>query len=476
MKRIILVSLILTLVTALALPAFVSDQKAEAWSSGKPSIECDTTMLVFNIMDGEVSPETQTIKIRNDGGRILSWKLKEYASWLSVTPIYGSSSGGWKTVEVSANAKDLPMYTTEMATLTIDALNWGVPSETVQVTLNVIPPRKMGPTLAGFFLPEICSDLEVDEDNGGVLEFEGLNAYLINGKEVYHCPIFDLNQMSIAGTVGFDIEYGPKTEVGTFSAVDKQNNIIGAGTYEYCDLTGGSIEGYGKELKQYWYIPNSDILEDYYCTDGEWIDAGLDADGAIVGGKLIKWNSVKLDGETGPMMLGGGTGVDGQDNWILTVYIETDGPDRNDGEPGDMTYKGWIVEDFSSWLSGMTNDLPSLNFNPIMWEDASIGPLGEFMARLPELTNLIGRFLSLDDEEITLTVGPIFDLLRPMMPYIPDLLPTILPAAENLLGVIISDMPVLLVLQPANTPCPFVEFSHGAPQLRVPAGLDFYRY
>ena len=438
-KKIILVGLAIVLMGALSIPALTVSGKADAWSLSKPVISCDAQSLEFTIMKGDLKEYTQTINIWNSGGRILWWMAKDNASWLKLKPTLGSSSGSADEVEVSVNAKDFELGVYE-ATITIYSWQWGVKSVDVHVTLNVIKARPFGPVLCGFPTPDLNEPLIVKPD-GGILNYVGLTAYLVNGPDVYHCPIFDLLEVKLTGSWEMELEYGSGPQTGTYT----EDGIVHQ--YEYYPITGGSLTAVKGDLKQYWSIE----------TVGEWqgvhYPEGRPTDGEIVGGKIIYWPSTGLPG--------GGT-----NNWMITLHVETGGVDANGADPGDFTHKIWLVDELRVWIEGVAYHMTEMNFDPSLWEKSEDGTLMDLITHLPVLKDLCGRFLGLNDEEISITVGPLMDAMRPLMPEMPGILPTLLPIFEDMITAIIPNAPTILISMPNFTPCPIMEYTFGWPEYR----------
>jgi len=95
-----------------------------------PTINLSPSSLSFTATQGAANPTSQTVSITNTGGT-LSWSASDNASWLSVTPGSGSSTG---TLSASVNTAGLNPGTYN-GTITVAAV--GTTSKTVGVTLTV---------------------------------------------------------------------------------------------------------------------------------------------------------------------------------------------------------------------------------------------------------------------------------------------------------------------------------------------------
>jgi len=138
MKKVILVSLIVALVSALVLPAVYTPAPVMAGSS----ISCTPGELSFRVYQGVpttllgfIPLETQTVTVNSNGG----WTAKDDAGWLSLFPCL-AFSGGDLSVWVNGDL-DVGTYT---ATITITPF-FSSNSVTVPVTVEVIEPKVMGP-------------------------------------------------------------------------------------------------------------------------------------------------------------------------------------------------------------------------------------------------------------------------------------------------------------------------------------------
>ncbi|MEA1958730.1 MAG: hypothetical protein U9N44_03525 [Chloroflexota bacterium] len=430
-KRLLVLGFILALVVSAAAPAMAGDGQAEASLWGRPEIGCDTDALNFTVMKGDVKTRVVEVSIWNAGDSGLLWFARDDQLWVKLSPSWGYTVNNPDEMTVRVEVADLDLGTHE-AVITIAGSRATNSPVQIPVVVEVVLPRTMGPALAGLPTENLGQPLAIDPD-GGTLNYVGLTAYLINGPEKYHCPIFDLLQIDLVGTWEMELDYGALTSGGSEGY-----------SYDYCPITGGSIASTVGDIKQYWSIETVGQSEGVHYPDG------IRAEGEIVGGKLINWCSVS------PEVPGGGT-----NNWLVTIFVETGDMDNNGDDPGDVTYKCWLVDQLTEWIEGIAYNLQDMSFDPALWEEPEEGTLTALLAELPALQDLIGRFLTLDDEAVTITLGPLVDALRPLMPQIPDLLPTLLPIAESMITAIVPSTPPVLIMQPALTPCPIIEFTFG---------------
>jgi C1A family cysteine protease len=107
-------------------------------SSGSPLVSITPTQFVFQALEGGGNPPPQTLSIQNTGGGTLRWQVSESASWLSLSPLNGSSTGEVDQVTVSANTSGLGAGTYN-ATITVKNSDTLQVLETVPVTLQVSP-------------------------------------------------------------------------------------------------------------------------------------------------------------------------------------------------------------------------------------------------------------------------------------------------------------------------------------------------
>ncbi len=70
-------------------------------------IEVDNSYLSFHTDDNTSSPGSQTFRVRASGAGSINYSVSEGKSWLSVSPMQGSSSGGWNSHTVNVDASGL---------------------------------------------------------------------------------------------------------------------------------------------------------------------------------------------------------------------------------------------------------------------------------------------------------------------------------------------------------------------------------
>jgi uncharacterized lipoprotein YmbA len=83
----------------------------EALVNSMPSIEIDPTSLSFEAEQGGSNPSPQTFRVRNSGAGTLNYQISADQGWISVSPMSGSSTGGWDEIEVSINISNLSQST-----------------------------------------------------------------------------------------------------------------------------------------------------------------------------------------------------------------------------------------------------------------------------------------------------------------------------------------------------------------------------
>jgi len=107
-------------------------------SSGSSEVSITPTQFVFQGIEGDSNPPPQTLSIQNTGGGTLRWQVSESASWLSLSPLNGSSTGEVDQVTVSANTSGLGAGTYG-ATITVKNSDTLQVLTTIRVTLQVSP-------------------------------------------------------------------------------------------------------------------------------------------------------------------------------------------------------------------------------------------------------------------------------------------------------------------------------------------------
>ena len=113
----------------------ISDQIFSISAPSNPIISLTPSSLSFTCLQGS-SPPSQTLQIRNSGGGTLNWTVSDNATWLTVNPASGSSTGEWDPVTVSVNASSLSPgpYT---AKITVSAPEASNSPQYVPVSLTV---------------------------------------------------------------------------------------------------------------------------------------------------------------------------------------------------------------------------------------------------------------------------------------------------------------------------------------------------
>jgi len=72
-----------------------------------PSIEIDSTSLLFKATIGEPLPAAQKFKVKNSGQGTLSYQITASAPWIILSPTTGTSTGEWDEITVSVDVSNL---------------------------------------------------------------------------------------------------------------------------------------------------------------------------------------------------------------------------------------------------------------------------------------------------------------------------------------------------------------------------------
>jgi hypothetical protein len=115
-----------------------------------PTISLNPTSLNYTAVQGGTNPANQTVALTNAGG-VVSWTVSDSASWLSVSPVSGSSSS---TLTATVDTTGLAAGTYN-GTITVSAT--GSSSKTLAATLTVSAPTTSSATLT--WDPNTDSDL-----------------------------------------------------------------------------------------------------------------------------------------------------------------------------------------------------------------------------------------------------------------------------------------------------------------------------
>jgi len=112
--------------------------------SKSPVIGIAPSALTFDAPQGGANPSPGTLTLSNDGGGTLSWTAAPDASWLSVSPTFGSlAAGAGQTLTVSVNTATLAEGT-YLAAVHLSATGATNSPVLVNVTLNVNSQPKIG--------------------------------------------------------------------------------------------------------------------------------------------------------------------------------------------------------------------------------------------------------------------------------------------------------------------------------------------
>jgi hypothetical protein len=104
----------------------------------KPTISFSPSNFSFSATQGGANPSNQTLEIWNSGpaGTTLNWSVSDNATWLSLSPTSGSSTGEHDLVTLSVNISEMSAGT-YTATITISDPSATNNPQIVSVTLNV---------------------------------------------------------------------------------------------------------------------------------------------------------------------------------------------------------------------------------------------------------------------------------------------------------------------------------------------------
>ena len=101
-----------------------------------PVIGFDPSSLSFAAEEGESTPASQTLEIRNAGIGAMPWSVSSDATWLSLSPTIGTSSGEIDKVTVSVDISGMSAGDYS-ATITISAEKAPNTPQTVPVDLSI---------------------------------------------------------------------------------------------------------------------------------------------------------------------------------------------------------------------------------------------------------------------------------------------------------------------------------------------------
>lgn len=123
--------------TFLLLGSIVSCAKQA--SPSPPAIAASPSSFSFSVEQGAPTTPSQTLSIWNCGSRMLSWSISHSASWLSVNPTSGSSTGEVNYIAISVNASGMSRGN-YAAIITISAPEAPNTPQAVAVNLTIKPP------------------------------------------------------------------------------------------------------------------------------------------------------------------------------------------------------------------------------------------------------------------------------------------------------------------------------------------------
>jgi hypothetical protein len=103
-----------------------------------PTIARGPSSFSFSATQGGSNPSSQTLSIWNSGGGTLSWSVSDSASWLTLSPTSGSSTGETDSVTLSVSISGLSAGSYS-GTITISASGATNTPQTVPVSLTMNP-------------------------------------------------------------------------------------------------------------------------------------------------------------------------------------------------------------------------------------------------------------------------------------------------------------------------------------------------
>ncbi len=102
----------------------------------KPTISFSPSSFTFSATEGGSNPANQTLEIWNSGSGTLNWSVSDNATWLSLSPASGSSTGEQDSVILSVNTSGMTVGT-YTATITISASGATNTPQTLTVNLTI---------------------------------------------------------------------------------------------------------------------------------------------------------------------------------------------------------------------------------------------------------------------------------------------------------------------------------------------------
>jgi len=111
-------------------------------SGAKPTIAFSPSSFTFTAVQGGSNPATQTLEIWNSGvsGTTLNWSVSDNATWLTLSPTSGSSTGEHDNITLSVNISGMSAGS-HSATITISDPNATNSPRTASVSLTITAPN-----------------------------------------------------------------------------------------------------------------------------------------------------------------------------------------------------------------------------------------------------------------------------------------------------------------------------------------------
>ncbi len=111
------------------------------FTANKPTISFTPSSFTFTAIQGGSNPASQTLEIWNSGvsGTTLNWSVSDNATWLTLSPTSGNSTGEHDSVTLSVSISGMTAGSYS-ATITISDPNASNSPRTVPVTLTITAP------------------------------------------------------------------------------------------------------------------------------------------------------------------------------------------------------------------------------------------------------------------------------------------------------------------------------------------------
>ncbi|MCB1231649.1 MAG: hypothetical protein KDN19_15370 [Verrucomicrobiae bacterium] len=135
------------------------------WTPGSVAMTLGSSSLTATASEGN-NPDPQSFTVRNSGtGGVLHYEIADNASWLSLDPTSGTSTGEADTINVSFNTSSLAVGS---YSATISVGGAGVTTQTIPVSLTITEPAvtPVTPTPGSPYLQDFSGTVPLDAANG----------------------------------------------------------------------------------------------------------------------------------------------------------------------------------------------------------------------------------------------------------------------------------------------------------------------